>query len=72
MVLFYNTAKFLLKKSLKKDDATVSATKAGNEEAFLPLEERVVVVDPGNPQEDTMILSFFPTAEGCKFKINRV
>jgi RHS repeat-associated protein len=46
------------------DDVTMSARTAGNEEAFLPLEERALVADPRNPREDTMILSFFPTAEG--------
>ena len=48
-----------------QDDATVSATTAGNEEAFLPLEDReVVALVPGNPTEPALILSFFPTAEG--------
>ena len=46
----------------EKDDTTVSATKAGNEEAFLPLEDRLVA--PDNPDELASILSFFPTAEG--------
>lgn len=44
------------------DDATLSAKTAGNEEAFLPLEDRLVA--PGNPEEVAMILSFFPTSEG--------
>ena len=52
-----------IRKALEeKDDTTVSATKAGNEEAFLPLEDRLIA--PGNPNEIASILSFFPTAEG--------
>ena len=45
----------------EKDDTTVSATKAGNEEAFLPMEDRLVA--PDNPDELASILSFFPTAD---------
>ena len=52
-----------IRKALEeKDDTTVSATKAGNEEAFLPLEDRLVA--PDNPDELASVLSFFPTAEG--------
>lgn len=46
----------------ENDDATLSAKTAGNEEAFLPLEDRLVA--PGNPDVLASILSFFPTAEG--------
>lgn len=51
-----------IRKALEqKDDITVSATKAGNEEAFLPLEDRKMMPDrPSLP----LTLSFFPTAEG--------
>lgn len=52
-----------IRKALEeKDDVTISATKAGNEEAFLALDERALV--PESPQADIMTLSFFPTAEG--------
>ncbi|RRQ46200.1 DUF6443 domain-containing protein [Chryseobacterium sp. SC28] len=56
-----------IRKALEEsDDATMAASKAGEEEAFAPdLERQVVaVVDPGTPEVDNMILSFFPTAEG--------
>ena len=46
----------------EQDDATVSAARAGNEEAFSSMEERPIA--PGNPPAIAMILSFFPTAEG--------
>ncbi|QOW11940.1 RHS repeat-associated core domain-containing protein [Kaistella flava (ex Peng et al. 2021)] len=38
-------------------------SRAGNEETFSALEERSIAV-PGYPQQENMILSFFPTAEG--------
>ncbi|WP_312769892.1 DUF6443 domain-containing protein [Epilithonimonas sp.] len=56
-----------IRKALEEpDDATMAASKAGEEEAFLPDLERgiVAIVDPGTPEVDNMILSFFPTAEG--------
>ncbi|RRQ46713.1 hypothetical protein [Chryseobacterium sp. SC28] len=48
------------------DDETMSASKAGEEEAFSWDEDReIALVDTGNPPlEDNIILSFFPTAEG--------
>lgn len=50
----------------EQDDATMSATTAGNAEAFLPLDDRAIAAAlPDNPQEEVVInLSFFPTAEG--------
>ncbi|WP_051230794.1 DUF6443 domain-containing protein [Epilithonimonas caeni] len=45
------------------DDSTIRVVTAGEEEAF-ESSDRVVVVDPGGPVVDDMILSFFPTAEG--------
>jgi len=56
-----------LRKALEEpDEMTVSATTAGEEEAFAAMENRQVamVVDPGNPEVENMVLSFFPTAEG--------
>jgi RHS repeat-associated protein len=56
-----------IRKALEEpDDATVSASKAGEEEAFSAMEERLIVAGPGNPPEaePLMNLSFFPTAEG--------
>ncbi|WP_051190339.1 DUF6443 domain-containing protein [Kaistella palustris] len=47
----------------EQDDSTVSMSRAGNEETFSALEERTIAV-PGYPQQENMILSFFPTAEG--------
>lgn len=46
----------------EQDDITMSSTKAGNEEAFLSLDARVIA--PGNPSIVKLILSFVPTAEG--------
>lgn len=43
------------------DDATREAASAGQEEA-IGMEERAV--DPGNPTQYIVNLSFFPTAEG--------
>ena len=53
-----------IRKALEeKDDVTVSATKAGNEEAFLSLDDKALI--PGNPSgEIPLTLSFFPTSEG--------
>jgi RHS repeat-associated protein len=45
-----------------QDDTTINVATAGEEEAFLPSDR--LVVDPGGPVIDDMILSFFPTAEG--------
>jgi RHS repeat-associated protein len=54
-----------LRKALNaKDDATMELTRAGEEEAFTKDLERAIVVDPGNPSADNMVLSFFPTSEG--------
>ncbi len=56
-----------IRKALEEqDDATVSATTAGEAEAFSPLEDReLAALAPDNPpQAENMILSFFPTAEG--------
>ncbi|MGC4129789.1 MAG: DUF6443 domain-containing protein [Bergeyella sp.] len=46
------------------DDATVAVSTAGEEEAFIPLDEREIAVDTGTPEADNVVLSFFPTAEG--------
>jgi hypothetical protein len=48
------------------DDITMEVASAGEIEAFVPdLDRKVVaVVDPGTPEVDNMILSFFPTSEG--------
>ena len=52
----------------KEDDATTKVATAGEEEAFSRDTERKVVaeaaVDPGTPEVENMILSFFPTSEG--------
>ena len=40
----------------------MSATKAGNEEAFLSLDDKALI--PGNPSAEILFLSFFPTSEG--------
>ena len=56
-----------IRKALEEqDDATLSASTAGEVEAFSPLEDRALaVIGPDNPpQAENMILSFFPTAEG--------
>ncbi|MPS74527.1 MAG: RHS repeat-associated core domain-containing protein, partial [Chryseobacterium sp.] len=56
-----------LRKALEEpDDATMAASTAGEEEAFAPDLERevVAVVDPGTPEVENMVLSFFPTSEG--------
>lgn len=45
-----------------EDDTTINAVKAGNEETFSALEDRIVV--PNTPSADALMLSFFPTAEG--------
>lgn len=46
----------------EQDDATISATKAGNEEAFLTLANRLIA--PDDNENIANILSFFPTSEG--------
>ncbi|MDR2204862.1 MAG: RHS repeat-associated core domain-containing protein, partial [Flavobacteriaceae bacterium] len=47
------------------DEATQSAITAGEEEAFSSLDGRVIIPGgPGDPAEQALILSFFPTAEG--------
>jgi RHS repeat-associated protein len=46
------------------DDVTQSAVTAGEEEAFSSLEDRAIAPGPGDPAEQALILSFFPTAEG--------
>ena len=53
-----------IRKALQEqDDVTVSATKAGNEESFLSLDDKAII--PGNPSgEIPLTLSFFPTSEG--------
>ena len=55
-----------LRKALEQpDDITMEVARAGEEEAFSPdTTRKVAVVDPGTPQVDDMILSFFPTSEG--------
>ena len=55
-----------IRKALENpDDATMEASLAGEEEAFTKDETRkIAVVDPGTPEVDNMILSFFPTSEG--------
>ena len=55
-----------LRKALEEpDDVTMEVARAGEEEAFSKDETRkIAVVDPGIPELDNMILSFFPTAEG--------
>jgi hypothetical protein len=55
-----------IRKALEEsDDATMVASLAGEEEAFTKDDTRkVVAADPGTPEVDNMILSFFPTAEG--------
>jgi len=56
-----------IRKALEEpDDATMVASLAGEEEAFTKDDTRkvVAVVDPGTPEVDNMILSFFPTSEG--------
>lgn len=55
-----------IRKALEEpDDATMIASLAGEEEAFTKDDTRkVVAADPGTPELDNMILSFFPTAEG--------
>jgi len=61
-----------IRKALKEtDDSTISALKAGEEEAFSSSEERLI--DPGNPPSvESIILSFFPTPEGYyDFENNR-
>ncbi|MFC0343730.1 DUF6443 domain-containing protein [Epilithonimonas hispanica] len=56
-----------IRKALENpDDATIDASLAGEEEAFTKDETRkiAVIVDPGTPEVENLILSFFPTAEG--------
>lgn len=55
-----------IRKALENpDDATMEASLAGEEEAFTKDETRkIAVVDPGTPEVDNVILSFFPTSEG--------
>jgi len=55
-----------IRKALENpDDATMQASLAGEEEAFTKDDTRkVVAADPGTPEVDNMILSFFPTSEG--------
>lgn len=46
----------------EQDYSTMSSAKAGNEEAFLSFNDRVIA--PGNPPVVNLILSFVPTSEG--------
>lgn len=54
-----------IRKAIEVQDInTVSASTAGEAEAFEPMSDRAIIVGPVDPAVDNMILSFFPTAEG--------
>ncbi len=54
-----------IRKALEVQDAnTMTASTAGQAEAFEPMPDRAIIVGPVDPVKDNMTLSFFPTAEG--------